>query len=162
MLFVSQHDFPGVSFSIQSDSESEQLSYKSIEKAGCGICAMMMVIEQLKSHSLQIQEAVRIAEKCGSTKKGYVDNVCSTTACFLPPGDPLKLFSGSLFYIQGIQERRTDPAANEGGHAFIRQIPAQFFVIDIVISHGFLLYDNATISSSLKPRPRHRLSQNSS
>lgn len=33
MLFVSQHDFPGVSFSIQSDSESEQLSYKSIEKA---------------------------------------------------------------------------------------------------------------------------------
>ena len=67
------------------------MSYKSIEKAGCGICAMMMVLEQLKSHSMQIQEAVRIAEKCGSTKKGYVDMNIYGKACAEKFG--LKIFA---------------------------------------------------------------------
>ena len=81
MLFVSQHDFPGGCFSIQSDLKSEQPSYESIERSGCGICAMMMAIEQLKSHSMQIQDAVRIAEECGSTERGFVDMNIYGKAC---------------------------------------------------------------------------------
>ena len=46
------------------------------------------------------------------------------------PSAPLAVNEGT--------ERRTDPTANEGGHAFIRQIPAKPFIIDIVVSHGFL------------------------
>lgn len=47
----------------------------------------------------------------------------------IPPGDPLKFVIGSLFDIQGIQKRGTDPAAKAGGHAFIRQVPAELFVM---------------------------------
>ena len=62
MLYINQNDYPHVSYPNNvSDPESKGAKSGNIRDAGCGLCALMMVVDRLTMKSLSLEEAVRLS-----------------------------------------------------------------------------------------------------
>lgn len=62
MKILNQNDYPNIEYKTNlNDKTSHAYLEGSIESSGCGLCCLIMMIEQLTTDSLSIEEAIKLS-----------------------------------------------------------------------------------------------------
>ena len=66
MLYLNQLDYAHVPYFHNTDNGGPPEGRISVKTSGCGLCCACMIVEHLTTHSLSIEDCVRLSESTGA------------------------------------------------------------------------------------------------
>ena len=61
MLYINQRDYPHIPYPNNAENDYQPPEKQCIAKTGCGLCSAAMVVDQLTTESLSLEEAVAMS-----------------------------------------------------------------------------------------------------
>ena len=72
MLYINQRDYPDMPYPNNAENDYQPPEKQNIAKAGCGICSACMMVDQLTTESVGLEECIELSVSSGA-------NVCMGT-----------------------------------------------------------------------------------
>ena len=66
MLYLNQNDYGHIPYMHNTDNGGAAPERRNIGTSGCGLCCACMVVDQLTTQTLSLEECVRMAEESGA------------------------------------------------------------------------------------------------
>ena len=69
MIYLNQLEYPEMKYNHNMDEGGAPEGWDNVKAAGCGLCSICMVVDQLTTKALELADCVRISEENGANRK---------------------------------------------------------------------------------------------
>ena len=73
MLYLNQLDYPNMHYNHNTDAGGAPEEHSNVAKAGCGLCCVCMMVENLTQNHLPLEECLALSEQLGANRKPGTD-----------------------------------------------------------------------------------------
>ena len=82
MLYINQQDYPDIPYRTNLDDPTSRGATRgTVASSACGLCSMMMVVDQLTMETFPLEEAIRFAHEVNADRKVGPDMKIFGAAC---------------------------------------------------------------------------------
>ena len=69
MIYLNQLEYPDMKYNHNMDEGGAPEGKDNVKAAGCGLCSLCMVVDQLTTKHLELADCVRLSEEKGANRK---------------------------------------------------------------------------------------------
>ncbi len=69
MRYLNQLEYPDMKYNHNMDEGGAPEGKDNVKAAGCGLCCLCMVVDQLTTKTLELADCIRLSETCGANRK---------------------------------------------------------------------------------------------
>ena len=73
MLYLNQLDYPAMHYNHNMDAGGAPEEHSNVAKAGCGLCCLCMMVENLTTQTLPLETCLALSEELGANRKPGTD-----------------------------------------------------------------------------------------